>query len=229
MAITYRDVPDRKFYLNELPIGDAPIFSPWEYYGEFGKLFLGSGANKGRRVDCYYMHELAVQAFALEKGEIWEAGVWRGDTAVFLSALAKDYCVELRLFDTFEGMPETDPSRDLHKAGDFADTSLDLVKERIAKTKNDNVDFRPGLVPDTYAGLENARITLAHIDLDIYHPIKSSCEFIYPRLARGGAMVFDDYGWMSCPGARGAVDEFFADKPERPIVLHTRQAVVVKI
>ena len=30
----------------------------------------------------------------------------------------------LHLFDTFQGMPQTDPTRDLHRQGDFANTSL---------------------------------------------------------------------------------------------------------
>jgi hypothetical protein len=43
------------------------------------------------------------------------------------------------------------------------------------------------------------------------------------------AMVFDDYDFPSCPGARIAVDEFFFDKPEFPIVLPSGQCVVIKI
>lgn len=41
-------------------------------------------------------------------------------------------------------------------------------------------------------------------------------------------MVFDDYGFPTCPGARKAVDEFFADKRETPIVLPTGQAVAIR-
>jgi O-methyltransferase len=41
-------------------------------------------------------------------------------------------------------------------------------------------------------------------------------------------MVFDDYGLPSCPGARRAVDEFFARQPEVPLILATGQAVVFK-
>jgi O-methyltransferase len=39
-------------------------------------------------------------------------------------------------------------------------------------------------------------------------------------------MVFDDYGTPTCPGARLAVDEFFADKNENPLIIPTGQAVV---
>ncbi len=42
-------------------------------------------------------------------------------------------------------------------------------------------------------------------------------------------MVFDDYGFESCPGAKQAVDEFFADKNERPWYLPTGQCVVITL
>jgi hypothetical protein len=42
-------------------------------------------------------------------------------------------------------------------------------------------------------------------------------------------MLFDDYGFPACPGARKAVDEFFRDRPEAPVVLATGQAVVIKL
>ena len=45
----------------------------------------------------------------------------------------------------------------------------------------------------------------------------------------GGMIVFDDYGFPSCPGARRAVDEAFANRPEVPICLPTGQALVVKL
>ena len=46
---------------------------------------------------------------------------------------------------------------------------------------------------------------------------------------RVGFLVFDDYGFPSCAGARRAVDEFFANKPEVPLCLPTGQCLVVKL
>jgi O-methyltransferase len=40
-------------------------------------------------------------------------------------------------------------------------------------------------------------------------------------------MLFDDYGFTSCPGVRKAVDEFFADKLHKPVYLPTGQALVI--
>jgi O-methyltransferase len=69
---------------------------------------------------------------------------------------------------------------------------------------------------------------MVHIDADIYQSVKDSCTFFYPRLESGGIMVFDDYGFPSCPGARKAVDEFFSDKEEFPFYLPSGQCFIVR-
>ena len=101
----------------------------------------------------------------------------------------------LHLFDTFEGMPETDLHKDLHKKGDFADTSFEAVKLRITSLVHDHsvVEFHQGLIPNTFRNLESHHISFAHIDVDIYQSVIDCCNFIYPRMENGGFMVFDDY------------------------------------
>jgi O-methyltransferase len=124
-------------------------------------------------------------------------------------------------------MPQTNDARDVHSASDFADTSLESVRRLVGSERW--IDYRAGLVPETFRGLEDSRIRFAHVDLDIYDAILAACEFVYPRLSPCGVMVFDDYGFWSCPGARAAVDEFFRDRPEAPVCLPTGQALVVKL
>jgi hypothetical protein len=48
-------------------------------------------------------------------------------------------------------------------------------------------------------------------------------------MSPGGVILFDDYGQPSCPGARTAVDEYFQDKPEQPLVQTYGQAIVFKL
>jgi O-methyltransferase len=132
----------------------------------------------------------------------------------------------LHLFDTFEGMPCPDVTVDHHRKGDFADTSLDSVRRQLEGCGD--VQFYKGFFPDTAGPIQNSRFCLVHVDADIYRSVKDSCAFFYPRLEKGGIMVFDDYGFPSCPGARKAVDEFFADKPELPVYLPSGQCAVVR-
>ena len=108
----------------------------------------------------------------------------------------------------------------------MSNTSYEKVLERLSTGKT--VVFK-GLIPATFAGLEGSRFAFAHVDVDVYQSIKDCCDFIYPRLNAGALLVFDDYGFPSCAGGRRAVDEYFLDKPEVPIVLPSGQALVVKL
>jgi O-methyltransferase len=209
-------IPDAELY--------QPLYSPWRsatFAAEYAPISSWTLVSPDR---CYVLASLARQASQLE-GEVWECGVYRGGTASLLAEQLFAAGIRIRLFDTFEGMPETDASRDLHKAGDFSDTSLESVQSRV---RGDFVEFHKGTIPATFSGLESSRIAFAHVDLDIYSAIMAACEFIFPRLCVGGFMVFDDYGFPTCPGARSAVDEFFSGTSAIPLVLPTGQALVFK-
>jgi O-methyltransferase len=213
-------LPDGEFY--------APLFSPWLGYGRFADYHrLAAPYTLVSPDRCWVLYCLARQAFGLG-GEFWECGVYRGGTARLLAQLLADDggFERLRLFDTFAGMPETDASRDYHKQGDFADTSMEAVRDLVGHPGR--VTLHPGFIPATFAGLEDARIAFAHVDVDIYRSVIDCCEFILPRLATGGVLIFDDYGFPTCPGARRAVDESFSITPFVPLVLPTGQAIVFK-
>jgi hypothetical protein len=134
----------------------------------------------------------------------------------------------LHLFDTFSGMPETDPTRDTtHKAGDFADASLEAVQRYLG---TEGIRYYPGFFPDTTHGHERAlgRFAFVHLDVDIYKSTLDALCFFYPRVSPGGILVTHDYSAQSCPGVAAAYDEFFVDKPERVLPVWDSQAVVIK-
>lgn len=227
MKLRFDGIPDQHLY--------TPRFSPWtgdpafRAYDQFcDGLSLTSPESR------YALFAWARQALALP-GEFWECGVFKGGTARMLAALIADHGPRaLRLFDTFEGSPPIDrefdiayPKRDITSDQQKQELSEAAVRQRLAG--HDFVHFHKGLVPDSFAGLNPESIALAHIDVDLYQGVRGCCEFIYPRLAVGGIMIFDDYGYASCPGARRAVEEFFADKPEFPLVSPSAQAFVVKL
>jgi hypothetical protein len=159
-------------------------------------------------------------------GDFAELGVYRGGGARVLREVKGDRT--LHLFDTFTGMPTTDPARDVHKAGDFGGTSLDAVRRYVG---TDKVEYYPGFFPQTTAGHEQRlqRFAFVHLDVDIYQSTLDGLRFFYPRLSSGGMLITHDYSARSCPGVAVAFDEFFADKPERVLPIWDSQAVVVKI
>lgn len=213
-------VPDRELY--------QPRFLPWLGGGDFERLYrLAEPRTLVARDRCYVLQTLLRQALHV-LGNIWECGVYRGGTAAMFAAMLNEAASDKRLFlfDTFGGMPETNPDKDLHRQGDFADTSLDAVRAYVGQPER--CVFRQGWIPETFRGLETERIAFAHIDVDIHQSVLDCLSFIWPRLSPGGFIVLDDYGFYSCPGARAAVDEFFAKRPAVPLCLATGQAVVFK-
>jgi O-methyltransferase len=102
---------------------------------------------------------------------------------------------------------------DTHKVGSMADTDYQFVVDLFKDYSN--VEIYKGTIPETFIGLENTIISLAHIDVDNYESVKHCIKFIYPRIISGGYIIFDDYGCGSCPGAKKAVDEYLSDKVEK--------------
>ena len=76
-----------------------------------------------------------------------------------------------------------------------------LVDGDIVKTVPRFIKDHPGL-----------RISLLHVDCDLYRPTKAALAALWPRVVRGGVVVFDDYGIRPWEGETTAADEFFADK-----------------
>ena len=212
-----------------------PHYSPWlepEFVARADALRRNTGI---KPQGLYTLLHFLEDSLSLE-GDVVECGVWRGGSA----KLMRDTLIErgvrkhLYLFDSFEGMAKVDAAHDRHDAGDYQDTSLEYVQSFVTGSRQGAEDpqsiaiFRKGWIPQSFAGLDDLKVCFAHIDLDLYQSIHDALEFIYRRLTKWGAIVFDDYGFASCPGARGAVDEFFADKPERPFCLSNGQAVIIK-
>lgn len=145
-------------------------------------------------------------------------------------------------FDSFEGLSQ--PAEvDRSRAPLFAPAGLKNVLRRcwkrgdlsspqeVAQERLQEFDFCrlvKGWIPDCFSAAEEHRFRLVHIDVDLYQPTWDSLEFFYPRLNTGGVVVFDDYGLMTCPGARQAADDFFRNKPEPIVEIVTGQAVAVK-
>ncbi len=172
----------------------------------------------GRALGLLAPHRIAFMEVALDavrdtSGEVWECGVYRGGSALYLKGHldAQGSTKTLRLFDTFSGHPARS-EWDTHPIGLFGDTSEAEVRARFEGLTN--VAFHPGVIPASFAGLESATIAFAHIDVDQYQAVLDCLAFVYPRMVAGGYVLLDDYGCSECPGARRAVDEFMVGKPE---------------
>ena len=216
-------IPDHELY--------TPRFSPWLARSEFLEDYEIAKPRTLVTVDRgYVLYTLGRQALALD-GDFWDCGVYRGGSSILLKLLLDRFEPKgsrlLRLFDTFSGTPPAEPELDGHKEGDFHQTSVEAVREQMPSMVR--VRLHPGVIPTTFKSFKGTTIALAHVDVDLHQSVKACCEFIHPRIIPGGFIVFDDYGFEKCLGARWAVDNYFEDKPEFPLVLSTGQAIVCKL
>jgi len=213
------DIPDRAAY--------QPRLRPW-LFAQWQRRFAPT---RGRTLvtddRLYVLAALLEQALSSE-GDVVECGVYLGGSARLLLETIRSRAAQrfLYLCDTFTGMPDADPSADLHRKGDFSDASLARVREDLAEATE--VVIVPGVIPQSLAPLALRRFCFVHVDLDLYASVLAAARFFYDLVTPGGFLVFDDYGFSSTPGARRAVDEFFADKREVPLVLASGQCVVFK-
>lgn len=201
-----------------------------ELFGVYGEEAAAKSSIPRERLRV--LHNIAFNVLQAQTGDFFECGVYRGGSSLMFSRLIQackgERDIKLHLFDTWEGIPYIDHIRDnVHVKGDFHDVYYEDVTNLVPPS--DIVKFHKGYIPHTFAGFESHSISFAHIDVDVYRSVKDCCEFIYPRMQSGGAMVFDDYAIPSCKGATIAVDEFFASKLEDIVMAETNLGVVFKI
>lgn len=91
----------------------------------------------------------------------------------------------------------------------FDDDRFIPWKPRVKLIEGNIEESAPKFVEDN----PGVRFSLVHMDVDLYAPTKAALEAFWPRLSRGGIMLFDEYGIKDWPGETKAVDEFLADKP----------------
>lgn len=224
-------------YSLQVPYGQR-IFTPWfekEATSDFAHTLSAVRAVGPLVVSpdrCYMLYQFALRALALP-GDMAECGVYTGGTAQLISSViaeSKQLHKGFHLFDSFSGMPaESSPKRDYHSPGDFSDTSLARVKDRLRQYPF--CEFHPGFMPATFDTVADIQqYSFVHVDVDIYPSVKVCCEWFWPRMVSGGVMIFDDYGFYPYRfAAKAAADEYFSQRIEKPIALPTGQAFVIKI
>lgn len=162
------------------------------------------------------------RATAKVRGEIAEVGVYRGGSARLMCEVRANRT--LYLFDTFEGLPNTDQLDSRFAAGQYA-ASFEEVQSYLAKFPS--VHIYKGLFPATSSPISDKRFSCVHLDVDLYQPTRDSLEFFYPRVNPGGIFLIHDYLWAE--GVRKAVQEFFATRPEPILELAGAYCGIIKV
>jgi hypothetical protein len=165
-------------------------------------------------------------------GNFAEFGVYRGGCAFMilsLAALAPDQ--RYYLFDTFEGIPESNLT-DAEKAAGFAGRLADTTTQHVAdvlRPWTDQLAFIEGDVFETLNDLETGPLAFCHLDLNASAPTVRALEYVYPHLLPSAMVVMDDYTQFAYSEQRKAIDGFLRDKPEIVLALPTGQGLLVKM
>ena len=214
---------------------ETPEYYPRDFlnaFSDMGKITSGSLAKEGKTEEDVNIVDMdrALVLYGLcedsgvTMGNKAECGVYKGGTAILLAEATP---FTIHLFDSFEGFPDdfTEEEKKLYKAGNFGDATIESVKRRLA---GKNCVIHKGFFKDTLNEVKNLTFSFVHIDVDIYSSAKECTEFFYPRMEKGGYIVYDDYGFSTTRGVRDLVNEFYCFTPETPIILPTGQCLIVK-
>ncbi len=162
-------------------------------------------------------------------GDIVECGVSIGHGILNFALLCELTATNRKIwgFDSFSGFP---PSTEADKRpdGSFRMQRHDYASppEMVLKVLSDgrvsteyvtqNVRLVRGYFEETLPRY-NGEIAVLHLDCDLYKSYTTCLNALYTKVSSGGIIMFDEYEDSDFPGAKRAIDEFFGDKPEKPL------------
>ena len=164
-------------------------------------------------------------------GDIVECGVYKGSSLLTFARFLETFCPGDRTrkvlgFDHFRGLADRTEKDGLDarvgntaegwNPADFRDTLFALVdafNQDSFVPQRPRVELVDGDVCKTAAqyAAENPglRISLLHLDMDLYEPTLAALEAFWPRLLTGGVVLLDEYAIREWPGETEAVETFF--------------------
>lgn len=161
-------------------------------------------------------------------GDVCECGVFRGSTLIPIGLHIAQHNSPKRLFglDSFQGFGDDvtidinlgGPNCEARKVNGMNTTSHRYVARRVELLGLSSMtELLPGYFENTLSALADRQFSFVHLDCDLYQSYRTCLEFFYPRMSPGGIILFDEYNDSFWPGCNVAVDEFFADKAEKPV------------
>ena len=150
------------------------------------------------------------------RGDIVECGTCNGGSGAILARVAcrSPHGRHTWLLDSFAGLPPAG-DKDGPLAAEYTGLccgQAETVREVLRKmgVPENSVTLVPGWFQDTLPGLPVEQIALLHIDADWYDSVLVVLKHLYDKVAAGGFVVFDDFGYWE--GCRRACDDFLTSR-----------------
>jgi hypothetical protein len=156
--------------------------------------------NKTRiKTGTSYKSHLAMALKILETppdvaGDVVECGTWKGGAAANLSLVCKITGRKLRIFDSFEGLPEGhlgDREAKYYKKGDYCG-HLEEVRDNLGRFGAvECCEFHKGWFEETLPKLKSP-VLLAFVDVDLESSLDTCVQYLWPNLIEKGYMFIDE-------------------------------------
>ncbi len=172
----------------------------------------------------FALDQLMKQALIVD-GDTAECGVWHGAASYMIMRHTAGTKRAHHMFDSWEGLSKPGEHDGSHWHAGSLTVDEGVARKNLATFSHGH--FYRGWIPTRFAEIADRRFCFVHLDVDLYEPTLATLDFFYSRVNRGGLMICDDSGLAKCPGARLAMDEFFATRSEPVIDLPTGQTLVI--
>ena len=109
--------------------------------------------------------------------------------------------------------------------------TFDCPQEAVRRSLSEfpAIEYHQGWIPEALSSLPEKPYSFVNIDLNLHDPIRGAIDYFYPRLAKGGVFVLDDYGSLVWPGAMKAGNDRAAAFGQTLIHLSFGQAVIGRL
>lgn len=171
------------------------------------------------------------------EGDIVECGVGRGRSLISILSLnrfietsnEKTYSRKVFALDSFEGFPEPtelDISPRNPKKGEWSSSPNNqfeysvetlhrvLTCADLGGLRENKLELVKGFFDETTHSLQVEKISILHLDGDLYESVLTPLENLWAKISIGGIVIIDDYiadkkyDHNKFPGARKAIEKF---------------------
>jgi O-methyltransferase len=137
------------------------------------------------------------------RGDLAEAGAWRGGASIFMKGCLTAWDMQDRtvwVADSFEGLPV--PSLPEDAGYDFSITKVPILAVGLEEVQenfrrydllDDKVKFLKGWFKDTLQVAPIRELALLRLDGDLYESTMDSLKALYDKVSPGGFIIVDDF------------------------------------
>jgi len=223
-------------------VRNLEFLSDWRFRSAY-KRGMNSGhaifRPRGSQDDIHIEYRVYVCCWAASiaaklPGDFVECGV---NTGIFSLAVCEyvqfnSLDKQFFLFDTYCGIP-IDQMSQAEKdrcSGAYNDMYFDCYDVALANFASySRARLIRGKVPETLRTVQIDEVSYLSLDMNIAHPERAAIEYFWPKMARGGLVVLDDYAFRGYEDQKAAMDGFASDVGVEILTMPTGQGLLIKV